>query len=199
MAGSYYLDVDISDLKSRVDAMKDILGPKKAEKMLHDTCVDVAKKAKTLVAREVVKDYQVTQRWVKAGIGDWKSAGFVYIGCVIPLTGHRGIIGGTFGAAGGVGKGKRRLSRIRAKIIKAKSSTMPGKMSHQGGNPPFRVKSSGLTFTRTTPKRYPIARVAGLSVPQMPLNRSEDNVQQALHDQFAIRVEHHFIRMFNGV
>ena len=190
MAEIKYLDVDISDLERRIDVMKLSLSEANAKKMLHDTCVDTAKKANTMVAREVVKDYAVTQKWVKSGIGQWKNEGTGNIGCIIPLTGKRGIIGGTFGASGGVGKGKRRLSRITARILKAKQSTLPKTMDHQGGNPPFRAKVKGPTFTR----RLPIARVAGLSVPQMPLNQSKPKVENALHDYMAQRLEKHFLR-----
>ena len=83
-------------------------------------------------------------------------------------------------------------------MVKGQRRTMPSQMSHQGGNPPFRNLGSslgGLTFTRTTDDRLPIARVAGIGVPQMPLNRSEDDVQTDIMDMLMKRLEHEHERL----
>lgn len=54
----------------------------------------------------------------------------------------------------------------------------------------------GIAFTRRTQNRLPIVKVVGLGVPQMPLNRSSDDVQDALLQFIGNRLEHNFWFMF---
>ena len=80
---------------------------------------------------------------------------------------------------------------------------MPEVMNHQGGNPPFintsAPKLNGVAFTRTGKKtkngKDAIARVVGIGVPQMPINRAEDDIQKDVMDMLMDRLEaeHKFI------
>ena len=46
------------------------------------------------------------------------------------------------------------------------------------------------TFTRAGKSRLPILKVSGIAIPQMPLNRSEAEVQKDIQDYMMQRFEH---------
>lgn len=193
--GGAYLYVDTSELQSRIDFLKSVMTKSQFEKLMHRTFNEVAKKSKTLISKEVVKDYVVTQKWVKEAIGGYNlSLGGGGVKCVIPLRGHKGTIGGRFRAHG-------LKSGISADIVRTGRSRLPKVMVNQGGNPPFiNSKSStlgGVAFTRRTAARLPIVRVVGLGVPQMPMNRSSDNVSESLLEYAQKRLEHNFSYMMS--
>ena len=192
-----YLNIDASNLQKTIDTMKLRLSHDEFMQLIHRTFREVGQRSKTLIAAEVVKDYAATKSWVRSQIGGYRieqnlSGGY---SCVIPISGARGVLGARFTASG--------TGPITVKLLKKKSSTLPPTLPHQGGQPPFRnLKSNklgGVVFTRKTKARFPIARVAGIGVPQMPLNQSEDEVSQALLDYAMQRLNHNFYFMFNRV
>lgn len=189
--GGVYLDVDMSDVQRTINLLRGILTREQFERLMYRTFGEAGRKSKTLIAREVVQDYAVTQAWVRSQIQGYRLSfgGAAPVTCVIPLSGHKGSIGGRFRARGG-----RRGVRITASIVTAGQSTLPDKMENQGDNPPFMVH--GVAFTRRTHNRFPIVRVVGLGVPQMPLNRSSGDVQDALLEYIGNRLEHNFMFMF---
>ena len=189
--GGAYLNVDMSDVQRTIDLMRGILTREQFERLMYRTFGEAGKKSKTLIAREVVQDYAVTKAWVRSGIGKYElTFGGAYpVTCKIPLSSHKGSIGGRFAATGG-----RRGARIKAKIVRGGASILPEVMKNQGGNPPFMGK--GIAFTRRTQNRLPIVKVVGLGVPQMPLNRSSDDVQDSLLQFIGNRLEHNFWFMF---
>ena len=72
---------------------------------------------------------------------------------------------------------------------------MPDTMEHQGGQPPFMV--GGVAFTRKYKgKSHPIVHVVGLGVPQMPINKSEEDVQKDIREVVEKRLVHHFGQLF---
>ena len=121
--------------------------------------------------------------------------------CVIPIRGHKGSIGGFYGASGGAHgwrAARRGRYKVNAKILRGKVSTLPAVMSHQGGNPPFRnlgSKLGGVTFTRKGKARFPIAKVVGIAVPQMPMNRAQAAVQENIQSFLMERLEHEHAQM----
>lgn len=188
--------VDMSDLQSKIEHLRLVLTKEQFEKVMYRAFGEVGRRAKTLIAKEVVQDYAVTQRWVKDNTGSYKltMGGEFPVTCTIPLKGHKGSIGGRFALSSPVRS--RREGRVRARIVRAGVSTLPQSMDNQGGNPPF--VAEGVAFTRRTKERLPIVRVVGLGVPQMPLNRSAEKVQDALLDYAGRRLDHHFQRMIRG-
>ena len=188
--------VDMSDLQSKIEHLRLVLTKEQFEKVMYRTFGEVGRRAKTLIAKEVVQDYAVTQKWVKDNTGSYQLSmgGAFPVTCTIPLKGHKGSIGGRFALSSPVRS--RREGRVRARIVRDQVSTLPQRMENQGGNPPF--VAEGVAFTRRTKARLPIVRVVGLGVPQMPLNRSEEKVQDALLDYAGQRLEHHFQRMIRG-
>ena len=191
MANESYLYVDMSDVAKKIDWMRGVMKKQQFERLMHRTFNEVGRKSRTLIAKEVQKDYQVTQRWVKSQIQRYRlSFGYGGVQCIIPISGHKGIIGRTFKA------NALRRGRISAAIVKTNRSRLPKEMKNQGGNPPFMAQ--GMGFTRRTKARLPIVRVVGLGVAQMPLNRSRDEVTDAILDYTEKRLEHNFGRIMSG-
>lgn len=198
MAVNLYLDV--SDALEGVEYMKQMLGTEAANNALRHTVYDTAKKVKTIVGDEVPQDYDVSSSWVKKQVGSpvWQGGGSE-VSIRIPIKGARGSIGGTFGASGGkrgwaAARGGR--YKVKARIVKGTQSVLPSTMDHQSaGMPPFRNIGSKLgkaTFVRKGKARFPIVSVKGLSVAQMPMNRSREDIENEIQDYMAKRLAHYF-------
>lgn len=197
-----YLDVDVSDAMQLIEKLRAVHTKAEFEKLMYRAFGRTGRHVKTILKKDLPKEYNVKPSWIGNQVGSPNTTlgGGLGVNCSIPIKGTRGVIGGTFNASGGAHgwNAKNRKYRISAQILKGQRSTMPREMDHQGGNPPFRNLGSslgGVTFTRKTDERLPIARVAGISVPQMPLNRSEDDVQNDILDMLMKRLEaeHNFI------
>lgn len=189
--GNNYLTIDASDLQEKLGIIRQALTEEQFKRLLYRTFNEVARKAKTMIAKDVQVDYAVTQAWVKSQIGSYSLTfgGEFPVTCSIPISGAKGVIGPRFKLSG-----RKRI--ISAKIVKSNTSTLPKKMENQGGFPPFIYNN--VVFTRKTKRRLPIVRVVALGVPQMPLNRSADSVQTDILDYVGTRLEHHFMGMFGG-
>ena len=87
-------------------------------------------------------------------------------------------------------------------MVKAGASVLPAHMpGSYGGNPPFRnlgSKLGGVAFTRKTKERFPIMKVESMAIPQMPMNRSEPDVQNDIKTYMQQRMEHEFQRLIAG-
>lgn len=189
--GAAYLTVDVHEVQETIDLLRTTLTKEKFNSLMGRTFGETERKAKTLIKREVVKDYAVTQAWVAKHILRGSVSVGANVQCVIPISGARGIIGPRFKT-----KSWKKGKPISAKILKGASSILPSKMDHQGGNPPFMV--NGTAYTRKTSESKPLVRVAGLGVPQMPLNRSADRVAEQLVKYMGTRLDHNFNYMFGG-
>lgn len=199
MAGNgIYLDVDISDAKAKIEALRAVHTEREMNQLLYRAFKRTGSHVKTILKRQLPQDYEVTPTWVGSQVGSAQTTiggGGMGVSCVIPIDGARGSIGGRFKASGGAhgwNATRRKRYKINAKIVKGQTSTLPSEMSHQGGNPPFRNLGSslgGAAFTRTGKDRLPIARVVGLGVPQMPLNRSKEDVQEDIMETLMDRLE----------
>lgn len=199
------LYIDVRDFKHTLDILLSVLGPVKLNTLVHDTLVDVGKKTATIIKKETVKDYAVTQSWVGKQIGRPILGSPAKLQCVIPIKGARGSIGGTFPlktkVSGRPGK-RRRKKAIRAKILTRAQSRLPETMEHQGGQPPFVAKGKNtnkkIVFTRKyKDKARPIVRVVGVAPAQMPLNRSEDKIRAEINKYLLDRIEHHYDRLMS--
>ena len=188
------LYIDAGPALAMLDEAQKLLSPEKAKTLLHDTLVDTSRKAKTIVSDCVVQDYTVPKGWAADQVGFPQVSYGTGLSVWIPIRGARGGIGQIYPIAD-AGGGKRKR-RIRANIVQGKTSVLPKTMDHQGGNPPFVGK--GMVFTRKTKARYPIVRVVGLGVPQMPLNRSQKKIEDALEAEIAKSASRHFGRLFGG-
>jgi len=192
VGGGAYLNVDMSEVQQTINLLRGIMKPEQFERLLHRTFNEVGNRSRTIIAREVVQDYAVTSAWVRSQVGRYSltMGGVSGVTCTIPIKGHKGTIGGRFRAAW------HRYGDLRANIVNGGTSILPHVMKNQGGNPPFMAQ--GVAFTRRTKQRLPIVRVVGLGVPQMPLNRSADRVQDEILDLAGRRLEHNFLYMFGS-
>jgi len=191
--GMFY--VDISDLQETIDHMKSCLTPDRAREMMRRTFNDTGRKVKTILGQEVPKKYEAPANWVKSQVDYPRPGGGGEVSVVVPVKGTRGVIGKRFPIARGRGRPPKRRKGvpvvIRAKIVKGQISTLPSKMKHQGGQPPFIAK--GVVRTRKYPNRKkPIVTVVGLGVPQMPINRARADVERELKEHLEKRLVHHF-------
>lgn len=201
-----YLQLDISDVQETIDALRAVHTPEQFERLMYRVFSRAGGRVKTILKKEIPKEYHVTSSYVGSQIGAPRTSfggGGLGVNCCIPIDGHRGSIGGLYSATGGRhgwnstkpirGKKVGKRYKINAKIVKSGTSKLPSTMSHQGGNPPFRnfgSKLNGVAFTRVGKERFPIAKVVGLGVPQMPLNRSKESVQEEIRETLEKRLEH---------
>ena len=206
------LYVDMSDLQEKIETCRVALSRKGYEALMNRTFNEVGKKMRTYVTEESVKEYEVTKAWVRSQMLGTK----IHLGAspqvVIPLRGAKGSIGGRFKARArsrGKVNGMSVKGRIVANIVRGSQSVMPPVMKNQGGNPPFVLYvtkgvqgASGkggqkdVVFTRKGPGKMPIVSVKGLAVPQMPLNRAADAIQDRIVEYAGERLEHNFQYMF---
>lgn len=204
---SIYLEIDLSDASATIEALRNIHTPENFRKIMYRVFRRTATRVKTIVAKDVSRHYEITQTKVRAHIGAPRveyGAGALGVSCSIPIDGKRLSIGGSYKAKGGRhgwNTGKR--YKISARIVKGQSSTLPKTMDNQGGQPPFRnfsaPKLGKVAFTRVSKKRFPIAAVVGVAVPQMPLNRAEDDVQGDIMETLMKRLEHEHQYMMSQI
>lgn len=189
--GNNPLYIDISDVGDKLTMMQNALTKEQFERMMLRLFGETARRAKNIIAKDVQADYAVTQSWVKSKVAPYKLGfgGEFPVTCKIPIRGEKGVIGSRFKLSG-------RKRKISAKIVKSNVSDLPKEMENQGGNPPFIY--NGIVFTRRTRKRHPIVRVVGLGVPQMPMTRSKEAVQDDILKYIDKRLDHHFMRMLGG-
>lgn len=195
VGGGAYFRVDMGDVARLIEDLRGILTREQFERLLYRTFNEVGRKSKTLISRAVRQDYVAQDGWIRAQIMRPQLSMGGGVQCRIPLKGTKGVIGPRFPASGGSGRRYGR-ARISASIVRSGRSRLPAVMRNQGGNPPF--MSGGVAFTRRTEARLPIVRVAGLGVPQMPLNRSEDETVRLLLEYTGQRLEHNFMYMFGS-
>lgn len=71
-------------------------------------------------------------------------------------------------------------------------------MKGYGGQPPF-INGGPRIVTRAGKSRYPLYTVAGLALPQMPLNKGKDETRERILQLCEERVAHNFEYMFGGL
>ena len=205
--GSYYnggksFYVDMSDVEQKINFLRGIMSREKFEHLLYRTFRETANMSKTLIADEVVKDYAVPKYYVRRSIRRYSLTfgGAQPVTCVIPLSAEKGIIGGRFRVRRPATA--RATGVINTDILRSETSTLPAHLpAHLGGNRPFVAggeNTDGLVFARRYRTRLPIIRVVGVASPQMPLNQSDEKVQDALLEYTGDRLEHNFDYMMGA-
>lgn len=202
-----YLQIDVSDAKRKMDRLSACLTKDEMIKLEERVIRRTARRVKGIVATEVPKKYHIKSSAVRKDIKrpQYGRGALGGIQCSIPIEGERHIIGGkTFTAAGGrhgwkgIRAGKR--YKIKAQIVKGQTSVLPENMD-PGKNPPFRNLSAprlnNAAFTRGQmagfpPDNLPLVRVVGIATPQMPMNRSEEDVQGEIGDYMDKRIDAEF-------
>lgn len=203
-----YLEVDVSEVMEEAERLRNVMRPEKFDRVMYGIFRRTSKHVKQTLKKEIPKKYHIKSREVASAVGSAKisiNTG-LGVGCSIPISGKRRSVGGTFKAFGGA-KGWESLRRkkgykIRSRIVKEGLSVLPKTMDSYGGKPPFRNLSSKklgkATFTREGEDRLPIRKVEGIAIPQMPMNRSQPEVQKDIAEYMQKRIEHEFQRAIGG-
>lgn len=205
-----YMNIDISEAMETINALRSIHTQDEFKRLMYNAFKRTGNHVKTILKSDLPREYHVKPSWIASQVGAPRTelgcgAG---VRCSIPIEGTRGSIGGMYKASGGAHgwNSVMRRYKIRAKIAKAGRSTLPSKMEHQGGFPPFRnlgSKLGNLTFTRTGKKtrtgKDAIVKVVGIGIPQMPMNRSKEDVQTDIMEMLMKRLEQEHKRILKGI
>lgn len=194
----FYLEVDTSDLNKTFNRLKSVMTEQQFTNAMHGIFNRTGSHVKAILKKDLPQKYEVKPgeigKAVKKGRVTTSGLG---VGCCIPISAPRRSIGGGFSASGGAHgwNSLKRRYRVKSRIVKSGQSTLPQNMSAYGGLPPFRNLGSrlgGLTFTREGKERLPIRKVSGIAIAQMPLNRSEAEVQKDIKDFLEKQMEQRF-------
>lgn len=192
------LEIDASELQQELDRLKGKLTPEEIDKISMRIFRRTGQHVRSILRKDIPKEYEVKAGEVGSAVGAAKVTGGGGVGgagCIIPVRGPRKSIGGSFRASGGAHgwNSVHRKYRVKARIVRGQQSVLPANAASYGGMPPFRNLGSslgGVTFTRAGVSRLPILKVSGIAIPQMPMNRSEAEVQQDIQDYMMKRFEH---------
>lgn len=199
MAG-LYLEIDASSLTSELERLEAVMKPEQFQRAMIRIYRRTGQHVRRVLKTDLPHEYHIKPGEVGAAVGNARVSGW---SCSIPVRGAKRKIGPEFKASGGAHgwAALRRKYRVNAKIVKSGSSTLPGHMGSYGGQPPFRNLGSVLmpqTYTRAGKARGPLMRVSGIAIPQMPMNRSQAEVQKDIVDWMAKRIEHEFQMLIHG-
>ena len=193
---SVYLEIDASELTERIERLHALLTPEQFQRIMYRVYSRAAGTIRKAVRTDLPHQYHIKPGEVGSAIGAPRITGW---SCAIPIRAPKRKIGTEFKASGGAHGwiALRKKYRVNAKIVKAGASVLPQNMSSYGGQPPFRnlgSKLGGQTYTRAGKARGPILPVSGIAIPQMPMNRSRDEVQKDVLDTMKKRLEHEIQR-----
>ena len=195
------LEIDISDLDGEIDRLRSVMKPKQFENAMYGIFRRTTRHVRAILKKDLPQQYQVKKSDIQAAVSTGKvvNSPGAGVGCTIPIKAERGRVGVEYRARGGAHgwNSLYRKYRVQAKVLKAGISTLPEKMPGiYGGNPPFRNFSAerlnGLAYTRKTKNRIPIMRVEGIAIPQMPMTRSEPDVQRDIRQYLEKQMEQRF-------
>ena len=200
-----YLDIDASDLMDEINRLRSVMRPERFDQVMYNIFQRTGGHVRRILRQDLPKEYHIRAGEVSSAVRGVRMSSNtgLGVGCSIPIVGPRRSIGGGFRASGGAHgwNSLRRKYRVKARIVKSGQSTLPQNMGSYGGQPPFRnlgSKLGGLAFTRQGESRLPIKKVEGIAIPQMPMNRSREDVQQDIVEYMRGRIEHEFQRVIAG-
>lgn len=191
-----YIEIDASETLELLNRIQILVKPEQFRRIVYNVYKRTGRHVITAVKKDVSHDYAVTQKEVAKAVGKPKLSMYSgEIGCTIPITGRRGAIGGMFSASGSA-KGwqsVRKKYRVKTHVIRGARKPLPKQMNDIGGLPPFRnstaTKLHNVTFTRVTKDKLPIRKIVGIAIPQMPMNRSREAVQDDIIKFMMKRIE----------
>ena len=204
MAAPIMLEIDASELDAEINRLRNVLTPARFNQVMYRIFQRTGGHVRRILQSDLPHQYYVKPSEVGAAVKRARvTSGALGVGCVIPITGAKKTIGGGFSASGGAHgwASLHRRYRVKSRIVKAGQSTLPMSMGSYGGMPPFRNLGSrlgGVTFTRAGKDRFPIMKVVGIAIPQMPMNRSEAEVQADITAYLRAQMEHEFQWLMMG-
>lgn len=196
---NHYLYVDTSELTELCNHMRACVTQDNFDRLMRRTLNEVGKRSKKPISDAVRTEYDAKAGWIKSAIHSAQvTGGGGAISCVIPLKGSRGANKIVFPAGGRRSKGripKGKRYKVWLRDVKGVNSVLPYKMEGYGGQPPF-INGGDAVMTRAGKERGPLLRVSGLALPQMPLNRAEDETTEKILTLCEERLAHNFEHMF---
>lgn len=190
------LTIDISEVETEIEKLKSVMTPDQFHRAMYGIFKREGSHIKTILGKDIPLQYKVKSTEVRETVGTptvTTSEGTT--GCIIPVKGKRRGVGTKYSAKGAL-HGWETLRRghydITAKILTERESKLPFDIK---GKAPFRNMPSKLNkqaFYRTSRERFPIKPVMGIAIPQMPINRSEEDVQSDIVEHLKGRIEARF-------
>ncbi len=207
MAGqAFTIEIDASDLQNEIERLRAVCTQERFNQVMYSIFNRTGGHVRMILRKDLPKQYHAKAGDISRSVGGARvsSGGVGGVGCTIPIRDHRGSVGGRYKASGGAHgwNSLHRKYKVKARVVKAGASVLPAHMpGSYGGNPPFRnlgSKLGGVAFTRKTKERFPIMKVESMAIPQMPMNRSEPDVQNDIKTYMQQRMEHEFQRLIAG-
>lgn len=189
------IEVDASDLQGKINMLRGAMTNEQFNRAMYGIFKRTGGHVKKILRSDLPQEYEIKPSAVSAAVQKPQvTIGGLGVGCAIPIRDARGSIGGRYKAAGGAHgwNSLRRKYRVKARIVKGRASTLPANASAYGGYPPFRNLGSslgGLTFTRRGKARGPIEKMVGIAIPQMPMNRSQADVQRDIKEYMERQID----------
>lgn len=209
-----WLKINVSPLKSHLDELKQVLGPANFNKVMGIAVMETGRRLKTQVAREVRVDYNVKHGEVLQSISAPKFTGQgASVSCVLNIRNSRIKIPNSGGG------NKRRKGAIYSKKgLRAKIAKGDEPLPTSGPKAHFVKRSNGqvIVFTggkfamkekfhteHATDKLYTVHKKkyrqgVGISIPQMPMTRSADRIEQWTQKMLLERVTQAALAMGKG-
>ena len=200
---SLEISIDDTDFQNMMHDLRSVMKPQQFENAMAGIFKRTGSKVKTILGNDLPKQYIIPRAEVRKSVGGAKTVSSgLGVGCTIPIRAERRKMAHrasarTYGANGGA-KGWDALKyagrpyKVKPKILRSGGSVLPVRMSSYGGQPPFvntaAPSLNNIVFTRAGKSRFPIEKVMGVAIPQMPLNRSEHDVQEDIADYLMERM-----------
>lgn len=212
--GGVILRVDTSELSGLIEGMRAVHTEQEFRKLMYRAFRRAAPRVRTILRREIPHDYHAKSSWISRQVGKESTSIGGTVSCIIPVEGARGYIGkqGVYGAsanvdgasirsgyAGRKGKRTRRAYKISAQVVTSGASTLPG----SGGTPVhfmvFSGPNRGKVYARLDKQGHHIRAATGIGLPQMPMNRTQDAVQEGIARLLQERIEHEHEVLIRGL
>lgn len=199
MAQIFTMEIDASDLQDKITRLQANMTEAQFERAMYGIFQRTGRHVAQILRKDLPQKYEVKPGDISASVKSPQlSMGFGGVGCSIPIRAVRGKIGSQYRASGGAHgwNSVKRKYKVKARVLKGAQSTLPAKW--HSGYPPFRnlgSKLGGLTFARSSKARGPILKLTGIAIPQMPLNRSEADVQQDIKEYLEKQMEERFMAL----
>lgn len=203
MAIELQIEIDDAELQRDMNALKAACTPEQFNRAMYRVFARTGSTIKRIVKTDVPHEYQVKAGEVGATIRSPKvTTSGMGVGCVIPVVGPRRYIGPEFkakhGAHGWKVLRRKKRYKVTAKILRGQDSELPTSLGDYGGMAPFRNLGSKImpnAWHRLSKKRGPIMSMVGIAIPQMPLNRSKDEIQGEIMTTMKTRTAHELQRV----
>lgn len=201
------LKLDFSEFDAAIKEYQRRLDFASFDKGLKNTFYDLKTRFRTPIYRALAREYYVKQSEVYSAMGTMKyNVGFGNISCWYNFKGVRKSVAGS--RKGSLKNGRYRTGTFYAKIVKSGENPLPttGRRPHYARNStgsiivihPAEYKLTKMMPGKKYKIRKKITRAVSLAIPQMPLNRSQGEVEKQILKIAMERLTHNMSRVING-